>query len=232
MLQMINGINYFPPSRDRHTDISVARHVAIDVFNAMRAKIANHYLGKNGPGDPEVQFIFGGYSSRSQDFKIWTLHYDAHIDHFTFRPARSWKGQERSRSSRSTKVISWIGDAPAVEEAKQLLVNKLRSAEKLTNGGFDMEPFEVLRDIIRSKNHESVGGAPQLAKVYRSSQTQQFAIKWPDSEGSYYAAGREEMPYEHFALPSLDPDTPRVHSRTARHRDMSAQLEALDDGSL
>ena len=31
---------------------------------------------------------------------------------------------------------------------------------------FDMEPFEVLRDIIRGSGHyDSVGGAPQILKI-------------------------------------------------------------------
>jgi hypothetical protein len=39
-----------------------------------------------------------------------------------------------------------------------------------------MGPFEVLRDVIREARCDSVGGPPQVAKVYRHLNTQFFAV--------------------------------------------------------
>lgn len=216
MLQMINGINSHPPSRERRTDIATARHIALDVFNQMRSGVKGEH--SYFPKDPGVRFIFGGYSWKAQSFKVWTLHYDPSIDKFTFRPANPWAGQKGV----SSKVIAWIGDEHAVDDAKLMLTELLREREKLDIGGFDMEPFEVLRDIIRSKKYRSIGGAPQMAKVYRSLQTQHFAVRWPNGEGAAHVAGRQQLEYEHFSLPEVAADRPEIHSRTARLREEEA----------
>lgn len=216
MLQMINGINFHPPSRERRTDIATARHIALDVFNQMRSAVHGEYA--DFPRDPGVRFIFGGFSWADQAFRIWTLHYDEGIDRFTFRPAMPWRGQR----GKSMKVVAWIGDDDAVRAAKFMLTETLRDREKLSTGGLDMEPFEVLRDIIRSREFRTVGGAPQVAKVYRSLRTQYFGVRWPDAEGAVHAAGRPQHAYETFALPEILPDSPAIHSRTARLRDERA----------
>lgn len=213
MLQMTNGIDFYPRSRDGQTDIAEARHIALDVFNGMWSAVRGEYPGF--PKDPGVRFIFGGFSWRSRCFRVWTLHYQDSLDKFTFRPARPWSGQKGT----TRKTVTWIGDDSAVEEAKARLVALLRERGKLQSGGFDMEPFEVLRDIIRDGRYPSVGGAPQVAKVYRSLQTQHFAVRWPDYEGSLYAAGRRQLSYENLDLPVIAPDWPEVHSRTARKRE-------------
>ncbi|MEV6659483.1 hypothetical protein [Nocardia fluminea] len=223
MMQIVNGINFHPGSRDRRTDLGNARGVLIDVFNSMRAEIKDHYLGNAGPGDPETQFLFGGFSWRAQEFLIWTLHYDLAADRFTFRPATAWAGQVAGEPRR--KLIAWIGDEAAVHDAKKSLISRLREAGKLDSGGFDMEPFEVLRDVIREGAFDSIGGAPQVAKVYRSLQTQYFSVRWPDVEGSLHAVGRRALSYEQFFLPEIDPDRPGVHSHTARVRNKGAGID-------
>lgn len=209
MLQMANGIQFHRASSDRRTDLAEAKGIALKVFNAMRAEISDFPMGRNSAGDPEVGFLFGGFSWRDQQFRIWQLHYDESIDLFTFRPTTAWRGQLGR-----PRIVAWIGDA--VPEAKSRLVTLLRARGRLTSGGLDMEPFEVLRDIIRDGHHPSIGGAPQLAKVYRSLRSQHFAVHWPDAEGPMHALGRRQLDFEVFDLPTIDPDKPAIHSRTAR----------------
>lgn len=204
MIQMAHGISFFPASNDRRTDITAAKRIALDVFNQMRDLLHDFPTGQFGPGDPEVGFIFGGYSWKTGHFHIWSLHYDTSIDRFTFRPATPWAG------SNGMKVLAITGDA--VSEAKEQLVELLRKRNKLPSAGFDMEPFEVLRDMIRDGAHPSIGGSPQIAKVYRYMRTQHFAVSWPDSSGTPHAAGRPALSYEKFALPIIDPDAPALHA--------------------
>ncbi len=74
------------------------------------------------------------------------------------------------------------------------------------------QPFEVLRDIIRSKQYFSVGGPPQHVKVYEHMNTLPFALYWPDKiSGKVVALGRPLMDYEISSLPVLDPDD--IHFR-------------------
>ncbi len=157
------------------------------------------------PGDPATFFLFGGFSWRRQDFRIWTLHYDPSIDRFTFRPSSDWSGQRSGR-----KVVAFAGDA--ADDARERLIALLRQRRKLTSGGFDMEPFEVLRDMIRSGGYPTIGGAPQIAKVYKYMRTQFFAVRWPDNNGAPHALGRPALSYETFDAPIIDPDSPAMHA--------------------
>jgi hypothetical protein len=72
-----------------------------------------------------------------------------------------------------------------------------------------MEPFEVLRDMIRENVDHRIGGAPQVAKVHRFMRTQHFAVNWPNVDYPPHALGRPQLPYERFDLPTIDPDHPQ-----------------------
>ncbi|MFF1876512.1 hypothetical protein [Leifsonia sp. NPDC058230] len=207
VVQMSQAIGFFPASRDRRNDISVAKGIALKVFNEMRENIHDLPRGQMTAGDPGVRFIFGGYQWRQKRFRIWELHYDASIDRFTFRPVQPWHG------GNSGRVLAMIGDA--TDEARDRLVELLRSRGKLPGNGFDMEPFEVLRDMIRDRSHPAIGGAPQLGKVYSYMRSQLFAVAWPDATGVPHALGRAALGFERFDLPLLDPDAPHLHSRHA-----------------
>lgn len=217
MMQMVQAIDMYAASSDRRTDITVAKGHALAVFNQMRSLIHDFPVGESSAGDPETGFLFGGYSWRQQGFLIWQLHYDASIDRFTFRPTHRWSKKN------SRKAIAFAGDVAL--EAKERLVDLLRERGKLQTGGFDMEPFEVLRDMIRSGSYPTVGGAPQVAKVYKYLRAQHFAVSWPDASGVAHALGRPALSYENFELPVIDPDNPDRHAKN--RRDVDKVLAAL-----
>jgi len=165
-----------------------------------REYIHDFPVGNNEAEQPDTLFILGGYSWRRSSFAIWLLHYDPNIKRFTFRPARQWGGGD------GKKVIAFAGDH--VSEAKQRLRQILRERNKLPEGGFDMEPFEVLRDMIRTDAYPSIGGPPQVLKVYRHMNTMLYALYWPNSEaGSISVLGRPLLDYEKTTYLVLDPDT-------------------------
>lgn len=204
MLQMVRAIDFYPASLNRRTDIAVAKGHALRVFNQMRSLIHDLPPRQDSPGDPAAWFLFGGYSWRKREFRIWTLHYDKDIDRFTFRPVNQQGNWSRPRK------FAFIGDVAT--DAREQLMALLRSRGKHINGGLDMEPFEILRDMIRSNRYPSIGGAPQVAKVYRYMQTQFFAVQWPDNSGAPHVVGRPALSYESFEAPVIDPDAPSKHS--------------------
>jgi len=74
-----------------------------------------------------------------------------------------------------------------------------------------MEPFEVLRDIIRSGMFPSVGGAPQVVKVYEHMNVHPFGVHWPDKSGGMVTLlGRPLMAYEKPPSGIIDPDAPQA----------------------
>jgi len=199
MLQIQNAINMYPKTRDRTLDIVHLKGHMTRVFHYMRKFIHTLPRGQDMPSPLDVDFIFGGYSWRAKDFRFWTLR--ARGQTFQSEPAEHW-GKEPNRWR-----IKFVGDADAIQFAKKHLAPILKNKNKLPNGDFDMEPFEVLRDIIRSDRFPHVGGPPQLIKVYEHMNTLPFALFWPSKEAKTIAVlGRPLMGYELPIWPVLDPD--------------------------
>jgi len=204
MLQMARAIDFYPVSSDRKADINAVKNHSLRVFNQMRDLIHDFPLPQTSADDPRTGFIFGGYSWRRQQFQIWKLIYRRQTDNFGFYEMPNWRGQA------GIKVIAFAGDN--IRDAHDRLISLLRERGKLEEGSFNMEPFEVLRDMIRSNEYPTIGGAPQVAKVYRYLQTQYFTVKWPTGQGEPYALGRPALDYEHFGAPAIDPDAPEIQS--------------------
>lgn len=117
-----------------------------------------------------------------------------------FRPAGKWRGQSDKR------LLAIVGDS--VTEAKARLVEILRKKNKLQRGGFDMEPFEVLRDMIRGNVNAAIGGGPQVVKIHRHMNVRAYAVWWPArSAGTVTLLGRPLLAYERTQQLVLDPDT-------------------------
>jgi hypothetical protein len=85
--------------------------------------------------------------------------------------------------------------------------SKLLIARGKSDNQMNLEPVEVLADIIRSRSFPSIGGAPQVAKAYMHSNTRLFQVHWPlgDSSEWPHVAGRPLLPGERSTLPAFDP---------------------------
>lgn len=215
MLQAYNAILMFRAAMSRALDIEKLKGHLVRVFNHSRQFITRPAKGQEHPTAPDAIFMFAGYSWHKKQFQIWVLHYDPHLQRFTFRPAGSWlPGHE------ATKIIAFVGDKEAILDAKTRLVEKLRAKGTLASGGFDMEPFDVLRDIIREGRYPSVGGSPQVVKIYEHMNTVPFGVYWPDrNSGNVTVLGRPLMSYEKVDWRVLDPDRSEEKIRPARRRD-------------
>jgi len=204
MLQAYNAIKMYEPAETRLLDIIELKGHLIRMFNHSRSFISMLPHGVT-QAIPAAGFMLSGYSWRTKQFHIWILHYDAHIGRFTFRPIGQWGGQEEG----SRKVIGFIGDDDVVATAREQLISLLRERNALTSASFNMEPFEVLRDIIRGNNFPSVGGPIQLVKVYQHSNVAPFGVYWPQKkDGAVALLGRPLMDYERSRWGVLDPDNP------------------------
>jgi hypothetical protein len=211
MLQAYNSVLMFNAASNRSLDLTQLKGHLIRVFNQSRRFITHLPLGQDHPTPPDVSFMLAGYSWRSKVFRIWKIYYDHHFQKFTFRPTSPWTG-----AGQEEKLITFVGDGPAIGEAKTLLIDVLREKKRLTSGGLNMEPFDVLRDIIRSKKYPSVGGPPQLVKVYEHMNAVPVGVYWPNKESSQVTVlGRPLMEYEKVDWRILDPDRSDENPRSA-----------------
>lgn len=192
-LQLIAAVRIYPPSTERRFPLGKARGHMLRVFEQMYRSIHRLPVGQELPikDDPPVQFLFGGYLWQKKRFGIWYVDLDRSVRAFRFR-----------RGGR----FFFIGDHEAVREARgrtlRLLGERGRNPDTI-----DMEPFEVLRDIIREKRHSGVGGVPQIAKVYEHMTTRFFATLWEDDTViKPHIFGRPVLPLETCSWPAFDPD--------------------------
>ena len=193
MLQAWNAVKMYAPAENRAMDIADLKGHLIRVFNHSRNFITGLPRGQETPDAAEAIFALSGYSWRTQKFHIWKLHYDQSITQYTFRPTTAWSGQEKD----AYKLVAYVGDDAAIRKAKEQLVQLLREREKISSGSLDMEPFEVLRDIIRSETFPSVGGPIQIVKIYEHSNAVPVGVYWPNKEaGAVSIFGRPLMDYE------------------------------------
>ena len=74
-----------------------------------------------------------------------------------------------------------------------------------------MEPLEVLVEFIRNEEYPTIGGPPQIVKIYRHSNYLPHNVYWPDrTSGVVTLFGRRLLVYEKRKFLTLDPDTMEV----------------------
>jgi hypothetical protein len=94
-----------------------------------------------------------------------------------------------------------------------------------------MEPFEVIRDMLReAEPHATIGGAPQLAKINQYLYATSIAVYWPDKEsGVPSLQGRPILEFEKVDRWTLDPDTFRLSHQWLSSSASSSLSSSPDD---
>jgi len=143
---------------------------------------------------------------------IWRIHFQKGMNCFEANLAKEWNGNP------------WIfaGDKNHVDRAREnfsVLVNSRgRGPHQVDHFKLDWEPFEVIRDMLREvdKNkrlhkQESIGGAPQVLKIYEHLSSRYLAVDWnissQENGDGVYVCGRKILSYESPSLWILNPDT-------------------------
>jgi hypothetical protein len=222
MLQLALAIDSYAPSRRGSLDITSLKSHALKVFDSMADHIKSSIaVSKKQSEDPSANFIFGGYSWVKKRFELWSIAFDAIEGKFAAQPAQWISYSEYSsdvRFRRNKDAPGWkaIGRVTFAGDQSQRAIDLLfaRLAEiPSAQGGrrmrIDMEPFEVVRDMLRDDAHaETIGGAPQLVKVYQYMRTAPLGVFWPAKEGgTVHLQGRPCLMYERIDRWVLDPDT-------------------------
>ena len=201
MIQLQHAITMHHGLMSRAIDLTDLRGHVLRIFNGMQNWIHDLPANQSVPEEPAVLFILAGYSWKVRQFRIWTLHFDRISKKFQFKSATWHKGR-----TKGTKYFMFEGDH--VVEARARLYKLLRERKKLTTGGLDMEPFEILRDMIRHGNFQTIGGPPQIVKVYQHMNNRPYSVYWPDrAAGTLTCMGRPLLNYEKAQFMCLDPDT-------------------------
>jgi hypothetical protein len=153
---------------------------------------------------------------------MWSIHWNSGDHTFVAEPplavgfsAQARRFVVRTRRSQRRRAglspISFAGDLDSIKHAKEQLIAKLSSQAEGASDfvSLDMQPFEVVRDMLRDSGHaESIGGAPQVVKVFQYMRTASFGVFWPDKKtGVPHLHGRPCLDYEALDKQIIDPDT-------------------------
>lgn len=172
----------------------------------MQREVHNFARGENLP---DVTFLLGGYDWWNKCFRIWRIEFDEATSQF--------RNDERTGSNKFGGLgkIEIAGDPEWTEAMREKLKKLAQSRYGLDmrqplTAKFNMEPFEVIRDLLKGANaNDSIGGAPQAAKVYQYLNSADVGIFWPQvTGGRLFLAGRPLLDYECATVKSvLDPES-------------------------
>ncbi len=211
MHQVASAIDIYDRCSSRAQDIKELKTHILKIFERLREQI------HDAVGDmdiPDAKFIFGGDSWIRKKFMIWHITYQRSTNSFRADPAREIYGSP----------VVFTGDEEHVTEANAMLRDKLQSRGKLDElvkgikktVKFEWEPFEVIHDMLYKVNanpyefkNSSIGGAPQVLKIYEHLSSQKFGVLWMnrmDSEPCIYLSGRKLTNYGPRDMWVLNPE--------------------------
>lgn len=219
----ISAVSYHRASKRRQVDISETKPVLLNAINSMLADIRDLADGKAEFDEPILRLIFGGYSWKKKRFILWGFYFNTGYRSFVEHEAKEWRGlgtgrrilifgdPEASRSAVRRAIRLGESEPDPNEDvealAKRKLVELLERRGVREDAGLNMEPFEVLLEILRENASPHVGGPPQLVKVYQHLNTQAFGIRWPAARHGRVALLGRMLPHgEKVHTPVLDPD--------------------------
>jgi hypothetical protein len=182
------------PRLDLYEVLDIVCAVFTDVCNMIKDVPARANILT---GDDRADFLFGGWSWRQQRFCIWELNYSPELKSYTSKALHN--------DQPSTHTVTFLGDG--VEEAWTLLEDELRRSKgRLFNIALDMEPLRVVATMSQNPDIAlySIGGALQIAKVYKSGHNEFFGIKWRDD---MTFLGQKVNPYDAPPIRFFDPET-------------------------
>lgn len=225
ILQLNDAISLHRASMNRSLDLTQAKGHFLRFLNGMRHHIHDLPPGQSLPDPPDVRFVFAGYCWRRSAFLIWQFRFDPTRRTFIElenRKLAAMNGEkviavggnpnftERELKEKRERGESVDHILDVQREAFDRIVRKVRANEREDSNGFDMEPFEVLRDMVREGVSPFVGGPLQLVKVYQYASVQRFAVLCPWRDGEVSLAGRPLMEYERYDVPVINAETLEV----------------------
>lgn len=182
------------PIRDRAYDIEDLVHNIVDITNETLCH------EKEVIGDYEMDFsmILGGYSWKRKKPILRVIEYSS----------RQKKYYSHIVQTIKKTPVAVIGDKDAVMFARHAIFNKLESDGVQDFGAFNMQPLSVLMDFINDSKYTTIGGAPQLLKVYPFMKTLPWGFTKGD--GDVYFYGRKLLAYETFPYPIYNIETGEI----------------------
>ncbi|MDP1664436.1 MAG: hypothetical protein Q8L79_04845 [Methylobacter sp.] len=197
ILNLITSIKFDEHLSNSHTDITEVLDYLTRLFTSLCHSITDYGTQefRNVLGD--FQFLFGGWSWKTNQFKLWKLEYNHEAGAFV-----------HDETNGDDMLYCFIGDE--LEKSQELLVDQISKSGKTLSRRFDMEPFKVLIEMIPDTSYSGIDGAVQLAKIHPPGATEFLGVYWPSVSGKKTFLGKDVSTENNPAVKFVDPDTGEI----------------------
>ena len=200
LIQATNTCLLLDGNQSGRTDIAYLARKLRDVYSDSRANVGDLPVGTTKPDIPNLDVILMGWSWRRLRFEGYSYRYDK------LGAIRMTRLKELD--SGTPYGVYFAGDARS--EARRRLSRLIRKRDYTIpfRGGYsdaheialqanlDWEPLEILSEMIADKSVRTVGGVPQLVRLYQYGETESFV--WRTAEGTDHFGGRPVKKGERF----------------------------------
>ena len=204
MMQVNYSMGELNKIRTRAMDISDLSGYVLKHINHLSQSVYDKADPKEQVGN---EFLFGGYSWIEKRFLLWRYHY-VHSE-----------GQYQKDKNPHRIVRNMPGNILVIGDQKETYKAELRKLLTERYGvqccnysgcGLDMEPFEALCNLLsNSQSSDTIGGAPQMVKIYQYQNSRPVGIYWPRKTSNPFEnrtlLGRRMFEFEDTELWFMDP---------------------------
>lgn len=148
----INAADLHLPSQTRALSLAKFKSHVVNILNQMQREVHNFVRGENVP---DVTFLLGGYDWWAKCLRIWRIEFDEATSQF--------RSDERTGSNRFGNLgkIEIAGDTEWTVAMRDNLKKLAQTRYGLNmrqpdRAKFDLEPFEVIRDLLKGANANRV----------------------------------------------------------------------------
>lgn len=234
LLHAINTCNLLDGNRTGRTGLRYLAKKLRDTYADLRRHVRDLPFDQNEPSVPKLEVAIFGWSWRNLAFMGYGYSYDKSgalrmnpikalatnrpYPHYLMGDAAFDARRRLGKLIRSRKLpVPKRGDPNASTVAAEAF--------------FDWEPLEVLVEVIEDGAVRTVGGVPQVARVYQYGECEQFV--WRTADGSDHFGGRPIQRSERFdrrILTLADEGVKISFSDQSIYSDGSDQSIYFDDG--
>lgn len=199
ILSLINSLKYDKHASNSNYDLTdLVFYLCSQFSEIIKLTDLNFNDLEKDIKDFPFDFLFGGWSWKENEFKLWKILYS--FDVHEFIPSTDY----------DNLVFSMIGDD--LEIARKMLEDEIKNSGKILSGNLDMEPLKVLVKIIRDPKYNTISGAVQIAKIYPPGQVEFFGMYYPSAvNGKKTFLGRDVSKTNNPAVRFIDPDTGSIN---------------------
>lgn len=198
LLQAMNACLLLDGNEAGRTDIRYVARKLREVYADSRREVGDLPSGQTSPDVPQLDVILMGWSWRRLRFEAYSFSYDPK-GVMVMKPLSELE-------ERTPYGVYFAGDAAARARASLLelmrekgmppvLAGQADSSQRAQGANLDWEPLEVLEALIKDGNVRTVGGVPQMLKIYQYGLTEAFV--WRVGNEDYFG-GRPVRHGERF----------------------------------